>query len=167
MQAMRLSRWRNMVSPRAPAVLDRIEATRSSRTTPARFLQSDGFSSFRAIHADVLKGMISYRIGFSECEHRRASNGQHVRNEVFNESFPACQALFFRHLGTPRETRKFPPRPVTRDLRRSSWAQEVPMQRSITTIFALLTFLNGSLILIAGPSLNAHLPVLPHTRPSP
>jgi hypothetical protein len=33
------------------------------------------FPSFRAIHADVLKGMISYRIGFSECAHGRASNG--------------------------------------------------------------------------------------------
>src|ERR1700704_992788 len=51
------------------------------------------FSSFRAIHADVLKGMISYRIGFSECEHRRASNGQHARKRLFNDSFPACQGL--------------------------------------------------------------------------
>jgi hypothetical protein len=25
---------------------------------------------------DVLKGMISYRIGFLECAHERASNGQ-------------------------------------------------------------------------------------------
>jgi hypothetical protein len=32
-----------------------------------------GFPSFRAIHADVLKGMNSYRIGFSECKHGRAS----------------------------------------------------------------------------------------------
>ena len=37
--------------------------------------------------------MISYRIGFSECEHRRASNGQHARKRLFNEFFPACQAL--------------------------------------------------------------------------
>src|SRR5260370_28904853 len=128
MQAMRFSRWRTMVSARALAVLDRIEAARSSRTTAARFLQSDGFSSFRAIHADVLKGMISYRIGFSECEHRRASNGQHVRNEVFNESFPACQALFFRHLGSPRENRKFPHRPITPAARLSPLTQQVPPQ---------------------------------------
>jgi hypothetical protein len=37
--------------------------------------------------------MISYRVGFSECAHRRASNGQHVRKRLFNESFPLCQAL--------------------------------------------------------------------------
>ncbi len=55
--------------------------------------KATGFSSFRAIHADVLKGMISYRIGFSECEHGRASNGQHARNGFFNESFQACQGL--------------------------------------------------------------------------
>jgi hypothetical protein len=32
------------------------------------------------------KGMISYRIGFSECEHRRASNGQHARKRLSTES---------------------------------------------------------------------------------
>jgi len=37
--------------------------------------------------------MVSYRAGFSECEHKRASNSQHVRNALFNESFPPCQAL--------------------------------------------------------------------------
>jgi len=55
--------------------------------------RATGFPSFRAIHADVLKGMISYRVGFSECEHRRASNGQHARKRLFNDSFPACQGL--------------------------------------------------------------------------
>ena len=35
--------------------------------------------------------MISYRIGFSECEHRRASNGQHARKPLFTESWTACQ----------------------------------------------------------------------------
>jgi hypothetical protein len=40
---------------------------------------------------DVLKGMISYRIGISECEHGRASNGQHARKPLFNESRSACQ----------------------------------------------------------------------------
>jgi hypothetical protein len=49
------------------------------------------FPSLRAIHADVLKGMISYRIGFSECAHGRASNGQHTRKPLFTESYPACQ----------------------------------------------------------------------------
>jgi hypothetical protein len=49
------------------------------------------FPSFRAIHADVLKGMISYRIGFSECEHRPASNGQHAWKPLFIESRSACQ----------------------------------------------------------------------------
>jgi len=38
--------------------------------------------------------MISYRIGFSECEHRRASDSQHVWKRSFNESFPTCQELF-------------------------------------------------------------------------
>jgi len=37
--------------------------------------------------------MISCRIGLSECEHERASNGQHVRKRLFNDSCPACQAL--------------------------------------------------------------------------
>jgi hypothetical protein len=35
--------------------------------------------------------MVSYRIGFSECVHRRASNRQHVRSGLFNESSPTCQ----------------------------------------------------------------------------
>jgi len=35
--------------------------------------------------------MISYRIGFSECAHGRASNGQHARKRLFTESWPACQ----------------------------------------------------------------------------
>jgi hypothetical protein len=26
-----------------------------------------------------------------KCEHRRASNGQHARKGLFNESFPPCQ----------------------------------------------------------------------------
>src|SRR5258705_11831866 len=51
------------------------------------------FPSFRAIHADVLKGMISYRIGFLECAHGRASNGQHARKGLFNDSFSPCQVL--------------------------------------------------------------------------
>jgi len=53
--------------------------------------------------------MISYRIGFSECEHRRASNGQHARNRLFNDSFPACQGLISGILG-PRRVLFFLPR---------------------------------------------------------
>ena len=37
--------------------------------------------------------MISYLIGFLECEHGRASNGQHARKQLFNESFAPCQVL--------------------------------------------------------------------------
>jgi hypothetical protein len=48
--------------------------------------------------------MVSYRVGFSEFEHRRASNGQHIRKRFFNDSFPACQGqkranFGRRHLG--------------------------------------------------------------------
>src|SRR5260370_8694525 len=61
--------------------------------------KATGSLPFEQSMRNVLKGMISYRIGFSECEHRRASNGQHARNGLFNESFPACQGVFaWRHL---------------------------------------------------------------------
>src|ERR1700730_13030103 len=82
---------KNRSLSRAPAVSDRIEAIRLSRRPLPSFHQSDELSSLRAIHADVLKGMISYRIGFSECEHGPASNRQHARKRLFNESRPACQ----------------------------------------------------------------------------
>ena len=35
--------------------------------------------------------MISYRVGFSECVHERASRGRHVRKRLFNRSPPPCQ----------------------------------------------------------------------------
>jgi hypothetical protein len=71
---------KRLVLPRAPAVLDRIEATRPKAERPLPdSAKTTGFPSFPATLADVLKGMISYRIGLSECEHGRASNGQHVR----------------------------------------------------------------------------------------
>jgi hypothetical protein len=35
--------------------------------------------------------MNSYHVGFSECAHERASNGQHVRKQFFNRSAAACQ----------------------------------------------------------------------------
>jgi hypothetical protein len=66
------------------------------------------FPSFRAIHADVLKGMISYRIGFSECAHGRASKGQHARKPLFIESRPACQEQNSDQIGD-RAGREFGP----------------------------------------------------------
>src|ERR1044072_7910956 len=94
----------------APAVSDRIEVIRRARKTPAAFHEAMSFRSFRAIHADVLKGMISYRIGFSECEHRRASNGQHARTRLFTESFPACQEqISDQFAGRPKQI--FSPNP--------------------------------------------------------
>jgi hypothetical protein len=75
----------------APAVSDRIEAIRQAERPLPQSTEAMSFPSFRAIHADVLKGMISYRIGFSECAHGRASNGQHARKRLFTESWPACQ----------------------------------------------------------------------------
>jgi hypothetical protein len=41
------------------------------------------------------EGMVSYRLVFSECEHKRASNGQHVRKRFFNESFRGFQEVFY------------------------------------------------------------------------
>jgi hypothetical protein len=60
--------------------LDRIEAIRQAGKPLPHSIPTMSFPSFRAIHADVLKGMISYRGGFSECEHRHASNGQQPGN---------------------------------------------------------------------------------------
>ena len=77
--------------------MDRIEAVRQAERPLPTSLQNGGFPSFRAIHADVLKGTVSCRIGLSECEHRPASNSQHVRNGLCNETFPACQALIHVH----------------------------------------------------------------------
>jgi hypothetical protein len=48
------------VSARAPAVLDRIGAIRHAGTPLPASLQSDGFLSLQAIHADVLKEMVSF-----------------------------------------------------------------------------------------------------------
>ena len=52
---------------------------------------NDGFPSFRAIQMDVRKGKVSYRIGFSECEFGRASDSQHARSALFNDSCRRCQ----------------------------------------------------------------------------
>ena len=88
------------VSTRAPAVSDRIEAIRQAERPLPHSTEAMSFPSFRAIHADVLKGMISYRIGFSECEHGRASKGQHARRRFFSESRSACQGQNSDQLGT-------------------------------------------------------------------
>ena len=37
------------------------------------------------------KGNVSYQVELLECEHKRASEGQHVRKALFNESLTACQ----------------------------------------------------------------------------
>src|ERR1039457_5880782 len=92
------------------------ESERPLPTSP----KATGFPSFRAIHTDVLKGMISYRIGFSECEHRRASNGQHARKGLFNESFPACQGLI-RANSVGGYFGKFGPKPTIQGPR-TAWA---------------------------------------------
>src|SRR5437660_12862996 len=57
----------------APAVSDRIEAVWQAEIPLPQSAEAMSSPPFRAIHADVLKGMISYRIGFSECAHGRAS----------------------------------------------------------------------------------------------
>ena len=93
-QAMRLSRWGDSHLTAGACSLGQDRGHPASRRPLFVFLQSDRFPSFRAIPADVLKGMISYRIGFSECEHRRASNGQHARKPLFSESRRACQGFF-------------------------------------------------------------------------
>jgi hypothetical protein len=51
--------------------------------------------------------MISYRIGFSECEHGRASNSQHARKRLSNESFRACQGLISGIFGPEKPFQNF------------------------------------------------------------
>jgi hypothetical protein len=131
------------------------------------------FPSFRAIHADVLKGMISYRIGFSECAHGRASNGQHARKRLFTESCPACQGQnsdqiadrLGREFG-PEVARKFSlASSVTPGPPRSSWPQEVPMRRLIAAILAIPTLFNGLVMLTAGPLWYETVPGVSETGP--
>jgi hypothetical protein len=87
MQAMRLSRWKNFISAGACSLGQ--DSKPSSKTENGKterplltFSQNDGLPSLRAIHTDVLKGMFSYPIELSECEHGRASNSQHPRKRV-------------------------------------------------------------------------------------
>ncbi|KJC46295.1 hypothetical protein UP09_12650 [Bradyrhizobium sp. LTSP885] len=76
---------------RAPAVSDRIEAIRLSRRPLLSFRLKRRVSFLSSILAGMQKGMISYRIGFSECEHGHASNGQHARKALSSESYSTCQ----------------------------------------------------------------------------
>jgi hypothetical protein len=131
------------------------------------------FPSFRAIHADVLKGMISYRIGFSECAHGRASKGQHARKPLFTESCPACQGQnsdqiagrFGREFG-PKMARKFSlASSVTSGAPRSSWPQEVPMRRLIAAILAIPTLFNGLAMLAGGRIWYETVPGVSETGP--
>src|SRR6202047_2153815 len=92
--------------------------------------------------------MNSYRIGFSECEHERASNGQHVRRRLFSRSITACQEQNsdqFCLTGGPKNPSAF----VTPHLSRSSVAQEVSMQRWIAGILAIFNISNGLAMLFA------------------
>jgi hypothetical protein len=131
-----------------------------------------GFPSFRAIHADVLKGMISYRIGFSECEHGRASNRQHARKPLFTESCPACQGQnsdqiadrFSREFGLERPEIPLASS-VTLEPPRSSWQQEVPMRRQIAAILAIPTLFNGLAMLVAGSLWYDTVPGVSETGP--
>jgi hypothetical protein len=161
------------ISTRAPAVSDRIEAFRQAERPLPQSTEAMSFPSFRAIHADVLKGMISYRIGFSECEHGRASNRQHARKPLFTESRPTCQEQnsdqianrFGREFG-PEMAGKFSlASSVTPGPPRSSWPQEVPMRRLIAAILAIPTLFNGLAMLIAGPLWYETVPGVSETGP--
>jgi hypothetical protein len=131
------------------------------------------FPSLRAIHTDVLKGMISYRIGFSECAHGRASNGQHARKRLFTESYPACQEQNSDQIADrlgggfrPEMARKFSlAHSVTLGRPPSSWAQEVPMRRLIAAILAIPTLFNGLAMLAAGPFWYETVPGVTETGP--
>ena len=148
MQAVRLSRWRSLHfhanSDSGACSLGQDRGHPASRRTPAAIHRAMSFPSFRAIHADVLKGMISYRIGFSECEHGPASNRQHARKRFFTESRRACQGQNSDQMADrfgggfgPEMARKFSlVHSVTPGPPPSSWSQEVPMRRLIAAIFA-------------------------------
>jgi hypothetical protein len=162
---MQISTW-------APAVSDRIEAIRQAGRPLPQSTEAMSFPSFRAIHADVLKGMISYRVGFSECEHGRASNGQHARKPFFTESRPACQEQNSDQIAD-RISREFGPEmaeislasSVTPGPPRSSWPQEVPVRRLIAAILAIPTLFNGLAMLAAGPLWYETVPGVSETGP--
>src|SRR3954452_20437441 len=94
----------------APAVSDRIEAIRQAEGPLPQSTETMSFPPFRAIHADVLKGMISYRIGFSECEHGRASQRPARAEAVVYRVLSGLPRAKFRpdrsRLGPPISARK-------------------------------------------------------------
>ena len=112
--------------------------------------------------------MISYRIGFSECEHRRASNSQHARKRLFTGSRPACQGQNSGR-GRKREQKErklFSPALSHREPPRSSeGAGGSHMRRSIAAILAIPTLLNGLAMLVAGPFWYANVPGATETGP--
>src|SRR5215203_2530483 len=131
------------------------------------------FPSFRAIHADVLKGMISYRIGFSECAHGRASNGASTpggrclpslvrlaKGKIQTRSRTALAANL-----SPKWPGNFFNSSVTPEPPRSSWLQEVPMRRLIAAILAIPTLSNGLAMLVAGPLWYETVPGVSETGP--
>jgi hypothetical protein len=88
------------VLPRAPAVSDRIGMIRHAiiKATGKSLLvfvhRNARPPPFEQSNMDVPEGMVSYRHEISECEHRRASNGQHARKRFCNDSFRRFQEVF-------------------------------------------------------------------------
>jgi hypothetical protein len=58
------------------------------------------FPSFQDIQDGCLKGMISYRSGFSECEHGRASEGQHARKRFLTSLVALAKGKIHTNLET-------------------------------------------------------------------
>lgn len=80
----------NLRFSRAPAVSDRIEARRmTERPCP----HSTGTKVPLPFERPCGRpeGIVSYGLGCTEYEHRRASDSQHVRRRLFIRSRPACQ----------------------------------------------------------------------------
>jgi len=80
----------NLRFSRAPAVSDRIEARRmTERPCP----HSTGTKVPLPFERPCGRpeGIVSYGLGCTEYEHRRASDRQHVRRRLFIRSRPACQ----------------------------------------------------------------------------
>ncbi|HBY30652.1 MAG TPA: hypothetical protein DEH75_29600 [Bradyrhizobium sp.] len=76
---------------RAPAVLDRIEALQHAEAPCSHSDPRRRVPFLSSILAGMRKGMISYQLRFSECEHRHASKCQHARKALCSRSCLACQ----------------------------------------------------------------------------
>jgi hypothetical protein len=115
--------------------------------------------------------MISYRIGFSECAHGRASKGQHARRPLFIESCPACQGQNSDQIAY--RSGEFGPEMAGNFLgqfRHTGAASLVlatggPMRRLIAAILAILTLFNGLAMLAAGPLWYETVPGVSETGP--